>query len=231
MDLPVLVPAEQWNSLTTWINTTFETFDYKILEFYNTLHTGPLGGFFDFFFEAYTHLGDEGLLFIILGIIFMLFKKTRKVGFGMLFAIIIGALFTNITIKPIVARPRPYVTSEIFRDWWLAVGHGLEGEKSFPSGHTTSTVAAMIPVFMMTNKKKSWIVLVLAVLMGASRNYIMVHFPSDILGGIIIGLIAGLLACLIMKVIYDKANAEGNKLGNKFVTFDLAEIIKNKKKS
>ncbi|MBR3768083.1 MAG: phosphatase PAP2 family protein [Clostridia bacterium] len=231
MDIPALVPAEQWNAITTWLNTTFETFDYKILEFYNTLHTGPLGGFFDFFFEAYTHLGDEGLLFIVLGIIFLLFKKTRKVGFGMLFAVIIGALFTNVTIKPLVARPRPYVTNQVFQDWWLAVAHGLEGEKSFPSGHTTSTVAALIPVFMMTNKKKSWIVLVLAVLMGASRNYIMVHFPSDILGGIIIGVIAGLLACLIMKLIYDAANKNGNKLGNKFVEFDLAEVIKNKKKA
>lgn len=231
MDIPALVPAEQWNSLTTWINTTFEAFDYQILEFYNSLHTGPLGGFFDFFFEFYTHLGDEGLLFILLGLIFMLFKKTRKVGIGMLLAIIVGALFTNITIKPIVARPRPYVTSEIFRDWWISVGHGLEGEKSFPSGHTTSTVAALIPVFMMTNKKKSWIVLVLAVLMGASRNYIMVHFPSDILGGIIIGLIAGLIACVIVKAIYNAANKDNNKLGNKFVSFDLAEIIKNKKKA
>ena len=101
--------------------------------------------------------------------------------------------------------------------------------RSFPSGHTTSAVAALVPVFMFCDKKKSWLALVAAVLMGASRNYVQVHYPSDVLGGIIIGLIAGLIAFFLVSFVMNKFAESSNIKANKVVTFDLIETIKVKK--
>lgn len=233
-------PVAVENAVAVWFDNVFGTFDFSILNFYNNLHESAFGKVLDIFFLIYTHLGDDGILFILLSLIMMLFKKTRKIGFGMLGGVIIGALITNVTLKPFIERPRPFELYEylndpnalLFRDWWIGMGEvHASSMRSFPSGHTTSAVAALVPVFLMCNKKKSWIVLVLAVLMGASRNYVMVHYPSDVLGGIIVGVIAGVLAYLIISYIYKVAAKEGNTRGNKFVQFDLTEIIKNKKKA
>lgn len=225
-----LVPVEQMTAAAQWLNSTFETFDYKILEFYNNLHSGALGSFLDVFFEYFTKLGDDGIFLIIVALLLMFFKKSRKVGMAMLGGIIIGALFTNVTIKPIIARPRPYATTETFYNWWVSVAHGLESEFSFPSGHTTSAAAAMFPVFLMCNKKKSWLALVFIILMGASRNYVLVHYPSDILGGIIIGCLAGLLAVLLVNFIYNKLFTKG-KLGNTIANADIRDLFKKSKKA
>ena len=228
MDLPALVPVEQMSAAAQWLNSVFQNFDYKILEFYYNLHTGSAGKFFDFFNEAFTHLGDDGILLILIALFLMLFKKSRKVGMGMLGGIIIGALFTNITIKNVVARPRPYCTTQTFQDWWLAVGHGLESEFSFPSGHTTSAAAAMLPVFLGCNKKKSWTAFLFVIVLGATRNYIFVHFPSDVLGGIIVGSIAGAIAYIIVNALYEKVFIKG-KLGNVIMTKDIKDVFKKKK--
>lgn len=182
-----------------WINTTFAGFDYALLEFFHNLHSGALGDFFDIFMSYFTKLGDDGIFLILLSLVLMIFKKTRKVGAAMLGAIIIGALFTNITIKPIIARPRPYHDElGIFHQWWVSVGSHVESEFSFPSGHTTSAMAAMTGLFFTTNKKVSWTAFLFAIVMGITRIYLCVHFPSDILGGLIIGFVAGLLAGIIV---------------------------------
>lgn len=221
-------PAETISAAATWINNTFANFDYKILEFYSQLHAGSFGKVLDVLVECFTRLGDDGIVLILLALILMLFKKTRKVGAGMLGGVIIGALFTNITIKNIVARPRPYCTTQTYWDWWTAVGHGLESEFSFPSGHTTSAMAAMTPVFCFCNKKKSWTAFLFVIALGATRNYVMVHFPSDILGGILVGGIAGLIAYILVNAFYDKVCEKG-KLGNTIKTFDLKEKLTKKK--
>ena len=226
-------------AVVQWFQEVFGSFDFSILQFYFNLHEGPLGKILDIFFMIYTHLGDDGILFIVLGLLMLFFKKTRKVGAGMLFGIAIGAIITNVTIKPLIERPRPfelyeYLTTNpdiaIFRDWWVELGEvHASSMRSFPSGHTTSAVAALVPVFLFCDKKKSWLALVAAVLMGASRNYVMVHYPSDVLGGIIVGLIAGVLAFVIVNAIMKKLENSKSEKARKVAAFDLALVIKNKK--
>ena len=222
------IPAEHFSAAAQWINATFQSFDYKILEFYHNLHEGSMGQFFDIFNKYFTRLGDGGIFVLAIGLILLLFKKSRKIGMGMIGGVIIGALFTNVAIKNVVARPRPYKTLEIYWQWWQAVGHGTESEYSFPSGHTTSVAAAMWPVFLNCKKKVSWLVFLFVIAIGATRNYIMVHFPSDILGGIIVGSIAGILAYCIVKALYDKVFIKG-KLGNVIMTKDIRDLFKKKK--
>ena len=228
----------EMSPIVQWITDTFSSFDFNILQFYANLHEGPLGAVLDVFFLFYTHLGDDGIFFIVLGLIFLLFKKTRKVGLGMLVGIIVGALITNVTIKPLIARPRPFELLEysndptiaVFREWWINMGEvHASSMRSFPSGHTTSAVAALVPVFLMCNKKFSWLALVAAVLMGASRNYVMVHYPSDVLGGIIVGAVAGLVAFFVITFVMNKLAESSKPALNKVATFDLIDIIKAKK--
>lgn len=207
-----------------WLNETFATFDHTLLEFFHNLNVGEFGWLLKPFFEFISLLGDEGIFLILISLVLILFKKTRKIGAAMLGGIIIGALFTNITIKPIIARPRPFHASELYHQWFVDAGENIVGEKSFPSGHTTSAMAAMTGLFCMTNKKVSWTAFLFAIVMGISRIYLCVHYPSDVLGGLIIGLIAGILAGIIVSFCF-KSNA---KLFKWFFDFNL---FKKKNKS
>lgn len=213
-----------------WLNTFFASFDQAILKFAYSLHESAVGGFLDVFFKEITKLGNGGIFFIVLSVILLLFKKTRKCGFAMLIAIVIGALITNVCIKNIVGRPRPYADeTSIYYQWWLEIGHGVEHEiASFPSGHATASFAAMTALFIFLNKKYSWLGLVLASLIGFSRNYIFVHYPSDILAGIIVGVCAALLAAVIIRAIF-KALENSRNRGAVFVTtFNLPDLWRRK---
>lgn len=213
------------SAVAAWLNNIFSGFDHSIFEFFHNLQAGPLGGFFSVFFKGITLLGEDGLFLIFLSLFLILFKKTRKAGAAMLFALAIGAIFTNLTIKPLIARPRPYVwyAGEDVWEWWKAAGSTLESEFSFPSGHTTSAMAAMTGLFFVGNKKYSWTAFIFAVLMGMSRVFLCVHFPSDILGGFIVGFVAGLVSSIIVKKIYDKYS---NPINRKIIDFDIIKAIR-----
>jgi membrane-associated phospholipid phosphatase len=101
----------------------------------------------------------------------------------------------------------------------------LESEYSFPSGHTTSVAAAMWPVFLNCKKKVSWLVFLFVIAIGATRNYIMVHFPSDILGGMIVGFCAGFVSYLIVNAIWKKFEPKNSLL----IRADLPDLFRKKK--
>lgn len=201
--------------IAEWLNNTFGAIDLAVATFANSLHEGALGGFFDLFFKNFTHLGDEGILFIALGILLLLFARTRKGGASMLIALLFGLLMTNLWLKLLVARPRPYMNEEVlaFNEFWAAIGHGLESEAgSFPSGHTTSAFAAMFAGFWAFDKRYSWTGLVFAALLAFSRIYVQVHYFSDILGGMLVGFVAGTAAFLLMHWLFtalDRSSAKG----------------------
>ena len=69
--------------------------------------------------------------------------------------------------------------------------------------------ATMVPVFLLGDKKISWTALIFAFLMGVSRIYLVVHYPSDVLGGLIIGTIAGVLGTLIAQRVIPARFYEG----------------------
>ena len=88
-------------------------------------------------------------------------------------------------------------------------------------------MAAMAGYFFASNKKYiSWTALLFAVLMGCSRIYLCVHYPSDILGGIVVGILAGLIAYLLINLLYSKTNKKGIKA---MVEWDIVNQIKKKK--
>ena len=83
-------------------------------------------------------------------------------------------------------------------------------------------------MFLNGKKKISRLVFLFVIVLGATRNYIMVHFPGDISGGIIVGSVAGILAYFLVKLLYDKVFVKG-KLGNVIMTRDIRDLFKKKK--
>ncbi len=212
-----------------WLNTVFGGFDAAVATFANGLHTGEAGAFFDWFFPSVTVLGNEGLFFIVLGILFLLFRKTRKSGASILIALLFGLLMTNMFLKTLVARPRPYVDElSIFHDFWLAIGHGVESESgSFPSGHATSAFAAMFALFWSADKRYSWTGLILAALIGFSRIYIHVHYASDIIAGALVGFICGTLAFLLIRWVFGRLERIDTPAARFVTTASLGSLLHN----
>lgn len=146
----------------------------------------------DKFWVAITHLGDGGILFILLSVFLMVFKRTRKVGVMCLLSILIGALLTNGLLKNLVQRSRPFTKTE------LELLIKKPKDFSFPSGHTTAAFAFAF-VMMKTKFKRmgvpiAYLSLFLAFLIAFSRLYLYVHYPSDILAGLVIAFIASHVA-------------------------------------
>lgn len=195
-----------------WINQTFAAFDTGITTAVHKLYD-LAGGFFTPFFELVSFFGKAGIFLILLSLALLIYKPTRRFGTAMLLGVTIGAIFTNLCLKVFIARPRPYADeSSLFHQLWLLVGQNIESDKSFPSGHTTAAFATMTPAFILGKPKVKWAAVIFAVLMGIARIYLVVHYPSDVLAGMIVGIFAGCIAVLIAQ-----------KLPRKWYRWDVLE--------
>lgn len=164
------------------LNTVVE-WDGTILVWIQEIIRRPVLNIFGIF---YTHLGDAGFLWLFLSLVMLCFKKTRKAGVLAIFAVGVGALFTNVTLKHLFQRDRPWLTVE-----GLYVLVEELDPNSFPSGHTCAAFAAAGIWFRaLPARWMGRVGISLAVLMGFSRLYVGVHFPSDVLAGALIGLLA-----------------------------------------
>ncbi len=187
--------------MALWLDTVCHGFDYAIL---SAIHAFALaaGDVMTFLMRAITMLADHGYGMIALGLVLFAFKRTRKLGLAALFGIAVGALITNVTLKPLVFRARPY-THEEYRVMWEQVLALTESERSFPSGHTTSAMAAMMGIFLAAeNKKRFWPVLIFPFLMGFTRLYFVVHYPTDVIGGLVAGAVGGLGGFALVYLLY-----------------------------
>ncbi len=187
----------QLSAAAQWLNTAFAGFDMSVTAAVHRLYEAA-GPVLTPFMKLVSLMGKDGIFLILLSIALMLFKPTRRFGTAMLLGVSIGAIFTNLFIKVVVARPRPYADPNgFYYPLWEMLGRATESDKSFPSGHTTAAAASMVPVFLIGKKRVSWTALLFPLLMGLSRIYLVVHYPSDVLGGLIVGTVAGCIAALL----------------------------------
>lgn len=181
----------------------------------NTWEIGLLDGiqeifrcpFLDAVMPKITFLGDSGWFWIALAAILLLYRPTRKIGATMGLALVFSLLVANITLKPIVARVRPYDVNTLIQ---LLVEAPLDF--SFPSGHSQASLAAASALFCW-NRKWGGAALVLAGLIAFSRLYLYVHYPTDVLFGAVVGTLLGILAYGLVKG-FLKKRAMKNGLGH-----------------
>ena len=158
--------------------------ELSILDWIQTLHTP----FLDKIMVFITRLGDAGIIWIVLSIVLLLLPKTRKSGVVMVAALVVDVLLCNIVLKNLVARTRPY---DVNTGVHLLVAK--LHDYSFPSGHTAASFASVTALYLAGEKKLWKFALVLACLIAISRLYLYVHYPTDVLRGILFGVISGYL--------------------------------------
>ena len=194
----------EMTAAAAWLNTTFANFDQSITTAVHRLYES-CGSWMTPVMELISLLGKGGIALIVLSLVLLVIRKTRRFGTAMILGLAIGAVVVNLWLKVVIARPRPYADiNGFYYPLWQMMGSHTESDYSFPSGHTNAAFACMVPAFLLGKKSWSWLCLLFAFLMGVSRIYLVVHYPSDVLGGLIMGTIAGLLGVLIMKHLPEK---------------------------
>lgn len=154
-----------------------QAFDFSVLDF---IQQNMRCGALDVVFTIITYLGSGGILWIAAAVCMLFTKKYRRCGIAVLVCLLLGLFFGNLILKHIVARARPC---------WLKPISGMlvavPTDFSFPSGHTLSSFIVAIVIF-----RHSWRLgipaMVVAALIAFSRLYVYVHFPTDLLGAMIL---------------------------------------------
>lgn len=154
--------------------------------------------------KAITVLGNGAVFWVLVSIVMLVPEKTRKIGLTSILALLVSLLINNIILKNLVARVRPYEVIEglvplIPKPW----------DYSFPSGHTGSSFASAWVFYRRLPKRFGIPALALAGLIGLSRLYLGVHYPTDVLFGVASGIGSGCIAMLIVQAIIDKRAKAG----------------------
>lgn len=168
--------------------------ELSVLDFIVTHFTCP---FFDTLMPFLSDICAHGEIWIAVALVMLCFAKTRRSGMSMAFALIFGLVIGNMILKPAVGRIRPYELTGF--ELIVPKMHDF----SFPSGHTLASFEAA-GALLMTDKRYGIPALFLAVLIAFSRLYLYVHFPSDVIAGIILGLLFAFVAVKITDAIVGK---------------------------
>ena len=175
--------------------------DLSILDFIQ-LHMKNAA--FDVLAKVFDVLGKGGIVLIALGILLLCFRQTRKLGFLILVSLAIEALFCNVIIKPLVQRPRPWTITGV-------TPGAYPKDFSFPSGHTGATFAV---VGALCGQRLAVVIpaWIFGILMGFFRMYLYVHYPSDVLVGMLLGLISSVLARFLIQKVSQKLEERKQKV-------------------
>ncbi len=201
----------------------FLNFDLSVFQWVQSIQSPFLTAIMTFV----TTIGDEGIIFILLGIGFLFTKKYRKVGFTILAALVVMLICNNFVLKEIFARTRPFnlfeYNPEKYAQWggenalyvfpnFVDKPHSF----SFPSGHTSSAFTAAFAV-LFYNRKIGVPMTFFAALMGFTRIYVEVHYCTDVLAGALVSILYAALAVLVIKLLYPKVEPLIDKIFDKIL--------------
>ena len=131
--------------------------------------------------------------------------KRKMISKIMAAALIMDLLICNVAVKNLVARTRPYDVNTSVQ-LLVAKLH----DYSFPSGHTAASFASVTALYLAGERKLWKPALVLACLIAISRLYLYVHYPTDVLGGMVFGILAGFAGYWIVKLLEAKLSGRKN---------------------
>ena len=172
--------------------------DWIILHGLRVLTTCPL---LDFWMPRITALGNSGIVWVVAAIVLLCTKKYRRYGVMLLVGLAAALLLGNLALKNLFARPRP-----CWLDESVPLLIARPSDYSFPSGHTMAG-AIGATILTVADRRFGWAAIPLAVLIAFSRIFLFVHYPTDVLAGILLGTLAALLTYFAAKAI-QKRQAE-----------------------
>ena len=186
---------------------TITNFDFSILDWIQANLRCEL---LDKIMPVLSMLGEWGIFWIILGLILLIFRKTRRCGVLMLISMAVVFLIGDQVIKPLVGRVRP---CNIRLDLDIPVDR--PSSNSFPSGHAGIAFTATTMIFM---HHKGWGIaaLVLSLLIAFSRLYNYVHYPTDVLAGIAFGILVAIVVYFIAKKVKPSNPIKDRKNGKHY---------------
>ena len=169
------------------------------------LYSIPRTVFLDRFFLFFTQLpGAIGQLWLIAGIVLLFFKRTRKTGAAVLVSYIGVLLFGELLLKHVVTRMRPCQIDQTF-----AMLVERPTSSSFPSTHSAFAFGTAMAIFM-NHRRAGVLMFIVATLVAFSRLYLFVHFPTDVLCGIVLGIAVGFAAVRICDFVEKKMQKENS---------------------
>ncbi len=217
-------------------------FDLSVFNAVFSIHNTVLNSVMEFI----TTLGDEGIIWIAVTVVLLLFKKTRKVGLTMVITLLVMHLLNNEVLKPIIARARPFYAfdpsaipldhkhyAEVFEKAtanvkafpelaakWVAQ-YAYPGIIEAPSSWSfpsghTSNAFACATAVFAYNRKVGTPVFIFAALMGFTRIYVGVHYCTDVLVGALVGVIYGIIGYFVAKALVNLLRKKGLKAANWF---------------
>lgn len=176
------------------------SFEFQILDWLQTIHMPVL----DKIMITASSLASVGLIWVCLAVLLLLIPKTRELGLVLAIGLLIEFICCNVILKPLVARTRPY---DINKGVQLIVN--APKDYSFPSGHSGISFAAVGSLFFA--KSRLWIPsLILAIVIAFSRLYLYVHYPTDVLTGMVLGILCGWAGNKIILIIDKKLSSKKN---------------------
>ena len=178
------------NQIDLW----FATFAHTVCLNFDDIFTPLL--------RALSVAGNSGAIFIAISVVMLAFRRTRKAGCTALVALAAGVLITELLLKNIVGRARPFTDeTSLFYTYWADAGRLSASGYSFPSGHTAAAAAFATAMFLHFKKKISWLFFSIPLAMGFSRVYFQVHYITDVAAALVIDFLCGLLATYAVKLL------------------------------
>jgi undecaprenyl-diphosphatase len=167
--------------------------DLKMITWINQFHSP----FFDKIMVLIANIGEYAIIWFVIGIIIFLTNKRqgKKIFLVLIFSLIIEVIINDGFLKQYFFRERPYLLLPNIHQAgpnWI--------NSSFVSGHTASTIAAITVIGYFYRRWLTWLI-PLGLIMVYTRLYLGMHYPTDILGGIVVGLLSGVIALQIGKKI------------------------------
>lgn len=168
-------------------------------------------------FISISAFGDNGIFYILVGILLLFFIKSRKLGFTLLIASLSTLIFNDLIFKNIFDRARPFQDPELLTQLTAVMNNNgvvygiVPSSSSFPSGHTFTaffTFGGVLSLYLFDKENRKTYLApliffgIFAFLMGNSRILLSHHYFTDVLCGGLLGITFGLSSYIIIKYLY-----------------------------